>query len=63
MKRLRLVVLTLLLLGALVALYYHRENQVHTETILFNSQLVGKVLPYDIVLPPGYGLFTARRTR
>jgi putative tributyrin esterase len=63
MKRLRLLILTLLLLGALVAFYYNRENQIHTETIQFKSQLVGKVLPYDIVLPPGYGLFSARRIR
>jgi len=63
MKRLRLLILTLLLLGALVAFHYHRESKVRIETIQFSSQLAGKSLPYDIVLPPGYGLFSARRIR
>ena len=63
MKRLRLLILTLLLLGALVAFHYHRESKVRIETIQFSSQLTGKSLPYDIVLPPGYGLFSARRIR
>ena len=63
MKRLRLLILTLLLLGTLVAFHYHRESQVRIETIQFSSQLAGKSLPYNIVLPPGYGLFTAWRTR
>jgi S-formylglutathione hydrolase FrmB len=53
----------LLLLGALVAFHYHRESKVRIETIQFSSQLTGKSLPYDIVLPPGYGLFSARRIR
>ena len=29
----------------------------------FNSNLVGKVLPYGVVLPPRYGLITSRRIR
>jgi len=63
MKRLRLLILTLLLLGALVAFHYHHESQVRIETVQFTSQLTGKSLPYNIVLPPGYGLFSARRIR
>ena len=63
MKRLRLLILILLLLATLVAYHYHRESKVRIETIQFSSQLTGKSLPYKIVLPPGYGLFTAWRTR
>ena len=63
MKRLRLLILTLLLLGLLVAFHYHRESKVRIETIQFSSQLAGRPLPYKIVLPPGYGLFSACRIR
>ena len=32
-----------------------QENRtVHRETIQFKSELIGKVLPYDALLPPGY---------
>src|SRR6476659_3505669 len=63
MKPLRLLILTLLLLGTLVAFHYHHESQVRIETIQFSSQLTGKSLPYNILLSPGYGLFSARRIR
>jgi S-formylglutathione hydrolase FrmB len=63
MKRLRLFVLVLALLGALAAYYYHVETAVRVETVQFRSALVGRTLPYKVVLPPGYGLVTSRATR
>jgi S-formylglutathione hydrolase FrmB len=63
MKRLRLLLLLLVLVGALAAYYYHVERAVRVETIQFNSALVGKTLPYRVVLPPGYGLITSTRRR
>jgi putative tributyrin esterase len=61
MRSFRLPLLVLILLGALGALYHHLESAVRTETVQFNSKLIGKSLPYSVVLPPGYGLFTSRR--
>ena len=63
MKRLRLAALVLVLLAALVAYYYHYESRVRVETVQLASALVGRTLPYKVVLPPGYGLITSRRTR
>ncbi|MDQ3746984.1 MAG: esterase family protein [Acidobacteriota bacterium] len=62
-KRLRLLVLVLALCGALAAFYYHVETAVRVETVQFRSALAGRALPYKVVLPPGYGLFTSRATR
>jgi S-formylglutathione hydrolase FrmB len=50
-----------ILLSALAAFYYRAEEAVRTETVQFRSKLVGKTLPYSIVLPPGYDLFTSWR--
>lgn len=47
---------------ALGVLYYQSKKGVQTETIQFTSSLTGRVLPYKVVLPPGYGLITSRRT-
>ena len=63
MKRLRLAVLALALVGALAAYYYHVESAVRVETVQFKSALTGRTLPYKVVLPPGYGLVTSRATR
>ncbi|HEV7891616.1 MAG TPA: alpha/beta hydrolase family protein [Pyrinomonadaceae bacterium] len=63
MKRLRLGLLVLVLLCALAAYYYHAENAVRVETIQLTSRLTGRAMPYDVVLPPGYGLVTSRGTR
>jgi putative tributyrin esterase len=60
-KYARLLVLPLILVAALVAYYYHLRNPVHVEVVQFQSSLVGKVLPYSVVLPPGYRLFTSRK--
>jgi putative tributyrin esterase len=62
-KRLRLFVLVLVLCGALAAFYYQVETAVRVETVQFRSALAGRALPYKVVLPPGYGLFTSRATR
>ena len=61
MRLFRLLILTFILLGALAAFYYQAEAGVRTETVQFRSKLVDKTLPYSIVLPPGYGLFTSWR--
>jgi putative tributyrin esterase len=63
MKRLRLGLLVFVLLCALAAYYYHAENAVRVETIQLTSRLTGRAMPYDVVLPPGYGLVTSRGTR
>ena len=62
-RYLRLPLLILLLLVALAAYYYHFQNAVRFEVVQFKSNLVGKTLPYGVVLPPGYGLITSRRNR
>lgn len=59
-KHARLLVLILILLVALTAYYYHARNPVHVEVVQFRSSLLGKALPYNVVLPPGYRLFTSR---
>ncbi|HYH85252.1 MAG TPA: alpha/beta hydrolase family protein [Pyrinomonadaceae bacterium] len=63
MKRLRLLLLVIALVGALCVYYYYAQSAVRIETIELRSALVGKSLPYSVVLPPGYGLFTSRATR
>ena len=63
MRPRRLLILFLVLIGVLIAFYYQRESKVQVETIPFSSKLIGKALPYDVVLPPRYGLITSRHTR
>ena len=60
-SHLRIPLLILLLLVALAAYYYQVHNRVHFEVVQFKSNLIGKPLPYGVVLPRGYGLITARR--
>lgn len=52
-----------MLLVAIGAYYYNIQNAVLFEVVQFKSNLVGKILPYGVVLPPGYGLITSRRSR
>jgi putative tributyrin esterase len=59
-RYLRTLLLILILLVALAAYYYHRQNTVRFEVVQLKSNLIGKVLPYGVVLPPGYGLITSR---
>jgi S-formylglutathione hydrolase FrmB len=63
LKYSRLLVLAAGLLVAVAAYYYHAGNIVRVETVQLQSTLLGKVLPYSVVLPRGYGLLTSRRTR
>jgi putative tributyrin esterase len=45
----------LLFFTLLTATAWPQENRrVHHETIQFKSELIEKVLPYDVLLPPGY---------
>ncbi|MBA2524674.1 MAG: hypothetical protein H0V18_02665 [Pyrinomonadaceae bacterium] len=60
-RYLRSLLLILVLLVALAAYYYRIQNAVRFEVVQFKSNLVGKVLPYGVVLPPGYFLITSRR--
>lgn len=62
-RYLRSLLLILLLLFAIAAYYYHLQNAVRFEVVQFKSNLVGKILPYGVVLPPRYGLITSRRIR
>lgn len=62
-KRSRVAVLLAALLLAAVAYYFQRFNRVRVETVQFESMLIGRTLPYNVVLPPGYDLFTERGTR
>ncbi|MBD0371049.1 MAG: hypothetical protein ICV60_09465 [Pyrinomonadaceae bacterium] len=55
-KYLRLVVLLLLLLLVLAGYYLYSHSGVRVETVQFKSSLVGKTLPYGVVLPPGLRL-------
>jgi S-formylglutathione hydrolase FrmB len=63
MRKLRLAILFTILLGALFALHYFRTRPVHTETIQFRSNLLGKTLPYVAVLPPKYSFVSAINKR
>ena len=59
-RSLRITLLIVALLIALAAYYYHIQNAVRFEVVQFKSNLIGKVLPYGVVLPRGYGLVTSR---
>ena len=63
MKRLRLAALLLVLAAALGALYYEFAGRVRVETVRIRSALLGREVAYRVVLPPGYGLVTARARR
>jgi S-formylglutathione hydrolase FrmB len=63
MKRTRLFILLFALLVSLAAYYYYSQSRVRLETVQFRSNLMQRTLPYSVVLPPGYGLITARTTR
>jgi len=63
MKKLRLAILFIFLLGALFSLHYYRTRSVQTETIQFHSNLIGKTLPYIAILPQNYSFVLARNKR
>ena len=52
-----------LALVALAAYYNHFQNSVRVETVELNSSLLGKRVPYNVLLPPGYGSITKRGIR
>jgi len=56
MKRLRLPLLVLTLIAALLVFYYRRLNTVRIETVDLQSQIIGRLLPYNAILPRGYAL-------
>jgi S-formylglutathione hydrolase FrmB len=61
MRRARLLFLLTLALALLVAFYVYTSSSVHVKTIAFESSLVGKALPYEVVLPPGYTSITSSK--
>ncbi len=65
MRRTRALLLPVVLLVAAAAAQGQARAQKPTtvETVRFESQLVGRVLPYSVVLPPGYGERASRATR
>jgi len=61
MRRGRTLFLLTLALVLLVAFYIYSASSVHVKTVALQSKLVGKALPYEVVLPRGYALITSRR--
>jgi S-formylglutathione hydrolase FrmB len=59
MRRFRSLLLIALALVLLIAFHVYTSNSVRVKTIPFESNLVGKSLPYTVVLPPGYTLITS----
>ena len=62
-KGLRFGIGFLLILVALAGYYYYLQGPVRVETVDFNSSLMGKRVPYNVVLPPGYSRITNRKIR
>ena len=52
-----------LILVCLVALAAHAQSSARYETVRFESKLVGRTLPYNVVLPAGYNRREARAVR
>ena len=63
MKRLRLLFLVLALFAVVLAFYYQHVNTVRVETVWLQSKVTGRQLPYNVVLPPGYGSLSPWRMR
>ena len=61
MRRARLLFLLTLALALLVASYVYTASTVRVKTVSLESSLVGKALPYEVVLPRGYTLITSRK--
>jgi S-formylglutathione hydrolase FrmB len=61
MRRFRPLFLLVVLFALLAGYYVYTSLRVHVETISFESRLVGKPLPYTVVLPPGQGLIIKRK--
>ena len=62
-KGLRLGTVFVIILFALAGYYYYVQDSVRVETVDFSSSLLGKRMPYGVVLPRGYGLITKRGVR
>jgi S-formylglutathione hydrolase FrmB len=61
MSRLRSLLLVAVALAFLVVFYVYTANSVRVKTIPFESGLLGKALPYEVVLPRGYTLITSQK--
>jgi putative tributyrin esterase len=61
MRRLRPLLLLALALCLLFAYHVYTSRSVHVETVQFQSNLTGKLLPYEAVLPPGYTFITSSK--
>jgi putative tributyrin esterase len=60
-RRFRLLLLLALACALLVALHVYTSGSVRVETISLESGLVGKTLPYEVLLPPGYRFILSRK--
>lgn len=61
MRRYRFPLLLALALALLVAVHVYTSNSVHVKTVSLQSNLVGKTLSYEVVLPSGYTLITSSK--
>lgn len=61
MRRARLLFLLTLALALLLAFYVYTASNVSVKTVSLQSKLIGKALPYEVVLPRGYALITSRK--
>jgi S-formylglutathione hydrolase FrmB len=48
-------------LALLVAFHVYTASSVSVQTVALQSNLIGKALPYEVVLPRGYTLITSRK--
>jgi putative tributyrin esterase len=63
MRRARIALLLTLLLVVAGVYYFQRAARVRVETVQFESRVFGRVMPYDVVLPPSYDIYTNRKKR
>jgi putative tributyrin esterase len=60
MRRSRLTFLLTIVLALLVVFYAYTASSLSVKTVALQSNLIGKALPYEVVLPRGYTFITSR---
>jgi putative tributyrin esterase len=61
MRRYRPLFLLAFALALLVAFHVYTASSVSVQTVALQSNLIGKALPYEVVLPRGYTLLISRK--